>query len=47
MASIGLKQLSERAKKHENAATELDIDFINSDCRSFMEAYREVCDRLK
>ncbi|MBO4904877.1 MAG: response regulator [Lachnospiraceae bacterium] len=47
MASLGLNDLSERAKKHENAATGRDIDFIRSDSESFIEAYRDVCMRLK
>lgn len=47
MASIGHKELSERAKKHENAATNLDTDYIDSDSKPFMEAYRDVCSRLK
>ncbi|MBO4267406.1 MAG: response regulator [Lachnospiraceae bacterium] len=47
MASIGYMELSERAKKHENAAANLDTDFIDSDSKPFMEAYRDVCNRLK
>ena len=46
MGSLGLKDLSERAKKHENAAEALDIEFIRSDCDGFIEAYREVCKKL-
>ncbi len=47
MASIGLKELSERAKKHEYAAGDLDTEFIKTDSGSFIEAYREVCKKLR
>ena len=47
MASLGLKELSDRARKHENAAMDLDVEFIRSDCDSFIEAYREVCTMLR
>ena len=47
MASAGLMGLSDRARKHENAATDNDPDYILSDCEEFMEAYREVCNLLK
>ncbi len=47
MASLGLQELSQRAKKHENAAADLDTEFILSDCEPFIEAYRDVCMRLK
>ena len=47
MASIGLKELSERAKKHEHAAGDLDTEFIKTDSGSFIEAYREVCKKLR
>ncbi|MBR4528941.1 MAG: response regulator [Lachnospiraceae bacterium] len=43
MATVGLQDLSERAKKHEFAAKGKDIAFIRSDCEAFLEAYREVC----
>ena len=46
MASLGLKEVSERAKKHEYAAIEQDDVFIRSDSDAFIEAYREVCARL-
>ena len=47
MASLGLKDMSERAKKHENAAIENDTEFIRSDGEAFIEAYKEICTRLK
>ena len=47
MASLGLKDLSDRAKKHENAAEDLDVEFIRSDCEGFIEAYRNICNMLK
>ena len=46
LLSIGLKDLSERAKKHEFAVKENNIDFIRSDCESFLQAYQDVCRRL-
>ncbi|MCR5651663.1 MAG: response regulator [Lachnospiraceae bacterium] len=47
LLSVGLKDLSERARKHEFAVKENNIDFIRSDCDSFFEAYRDVCRHLK
>ncbi|SCY63116.1 Signal transduction histidine kinase [Lachnospiraceae bacterium XBB2008] len=46
MASIGLRSMSERAKKHEFAAKDNDVEFIKSECEDFFAAYREVCSRL-
>ena len=46
MASIGLGSMSERAKKHEFAAKDNDVEFIKSECEDFFAAYREVCNRL-
>ena len=47
MASLGLKEMSERAKKHENAAKENDAAFIRSDAEPFLEAYHDICTRLR
>ena len=47
MGSIGLDRLSNRARKHENAATDNDAEYILSDCEGFMEEYREVCNLIK
>ncbi|MCR5093994.1 MAG: response regulator [Lachnospiraceae bacterium] len=47
LASIGLKSLSDRARKHEYAGKDRDAGFILSDSEGFISAYREVCDRLK
>ncbi|MBO7096298.1 MAG: response regulator, partial [Lachnospiraceae bacterium] len=47
MATIGLSSLSERAKKHEFAARDLDKEFIKKDCEGFIEEYRTVCEKLK
>ena len=46
MATIGLKDFSERAKKHEFAARDNDMDFINADAESFIEDYIKLCDKL-
>ncbi len=47
MATIGLASLSERARKHEYAAMDNDIDFIKTDCEGFIEEYRTACEKLK
>ena len=47
MATIGVKGLSERAKKHELAAREGDTAFIEADAEGFLEEYRELCGKLK
>ncbi len=47
MATIGLSSLSERAKKHEFAARDMDTEFIKKDCEGFIEEYRKVCEKLK
>lgn len=47
MATIGLMSLSERAKKHEFAAKDNDIDFIKSDAEEFFREYEDVCSKLK
>ena len=47
MATIGLASLSDRAKTHELAAKEGNIDFIKKDCDGFLEEYRTVCEKLK
>ena len=47
LLSIGLKDLSERAKKHEFAGKNQDIDFIMSDYEAFLKAYEDICRRLK
>ncbi|MCR4762855.1 MAG: response regulator [Lachnospiraceae bacterium] len=43
MASVGVMGVSERAKKHEYAATDRDLDFIRSDCEDFFKAYHDAC----
>ncbi len=47
MATIGLSSLSDRAKQHEFAARDGNIDFIKKDCEGFIEEYRTVCEKLK
>nr|MCR5624860.1 response regulator [Lachnospiraceae bacterium] len=46
MATIGLKDFSERAKKHEFAAKDNDTGFIYSDSNSFIKDYLELCEKL-
>jgi signal transduction histidine kinase/DNA-binding NarL/FixJ family response regulator len=47
MATIGLNDLSERAKKHEFAAKDNDTAFILGDADDFINAYVEVCRKLE
>ncbi|MBR6404031.1 MAG: response regulator [Eubacterium sp.] len=47
MATLGLKEFSERAKKHEFAAKENDLAFICSDAEEFIDEYVELCRKLK
>lgn len=47
MATIGLNEFSERAKKHEFAARDGNIDYINGDADAFINDYKELCERLK
>lgn len=47
MATIGLKDLSEQAKKHEFAAKDNDTEFITADSESFISEYAEVCGKLR
>ncbi len=46
MATIGLKEFSERAKKHEFAARDNDIAFIYGEADSFINEYIEICKEL-
>ena len=47
MATLGINGLSERAKKHEFAAKENNAEFIFGDSEEFIDAYTEVCRKLK
>ena len=46
MATIGLMPFSERAKQHEYAAADSDLEFIKNDCEKFYAEYREICSKL-
>ncbi len=46
MATIGLKEFSERAKKHEFAARDNDIAFIYGEADSFINEYIDICKKL-
>lgn len=46
MATIGLQDFSDRAKKHEFAAKENNTEFIESDSEEFLKKYAEICRRL-
>ena len=47
MASVGHKELSEHAKKHEAAAKDRNTEYILSDCEAFFKAYLDVCSAMK
>ena len=47
MATIGLKELSKRAEKHEFAAKGNDTEFIRSDAEGFITEYNDVCRKLR
>ncbi len=47
MASLGLKDLSEKSQKHEKAAETADTEYILSDYEAFIEAYRNVCSKMR
>ena len=47
MATVGIKGLSEWAKKHEYASRDGDIDYVRGDYESFISEYRHVCDIIK
>ncbi|MCR5654974.1 MAG: response regulator [Lachnospiraceae bacterium] len=46
MATIGLKDFSERAKKHEFAAKDRDMDTILADADSFLKDYNDLLEKL-
>lgn len=46
MATIGVKAFSERAKKHEFAAKEGNLEFLQEDIDSFIEDYNNLCKKL-
>ena len=47
MATIGMNKFSERAKKHEFAAKDNDIDYILGDAGEFMDEYLQLCNELE
>ena len=46
MATIGLKDISEHAKRHEFAAKDNNLDYINEDGAAFIGEYRDICAKL-
>ncbi len=46
MLTIGLKDFSERAKRHEFAARDNDTEFIKQDADAFIDKYLEICKQL-
>ena len=47
MATIGMKDFSDRAKKHEFAAKNEETDFIYADAEEFLNKYAEICEKIK
>jgi len=47
MATIGMKDFSDRAKKHEFAAKNEETDFIYEDAEKFLNKYAEICEKIK
>ena len=47
MATLGLKEFSERAKRHEYAAKDNNTDFIFAEAESFINDYVELCKKLE
>ncbi len=46
MATIGLKEFSEKAKTHEFAAKDDDTDYIYENSEAFIQEYTEICQKL-
>ena len=46
MATIGLSELSERAKRQEFAVKEGNYDLVREDGEDFIAAYEELCGKL-
>lgn len=46
MATIGVKGLSERAKKHEFASKEGNNAFIDEDYEGLLAEFKDICDRM-
>ncbi|SEQ95677.1 Signal transduction histidine kinase [Lachnospiraceae bacterium NE2001] len=46
MATLGLSDFSERAKKHEYAARDNDLAFIDGDAEGFISEYLDICNKL-
>ena len=46
MATIGLKDFSERSRKHEYAAKDNDLTFIYGDSESYINEYINLCKKL-
>ena len=46
MATIGMNDLSARAKQHEFAGKERNADFIKEDAEGFFKEYEDTCRKL-
>ena len=47
MATIGWKEMSELAKKHEFAVKEENLDFVRDEYEAFLDAYQNACASIK
>ena len=47
MLTVGLKDFSERAKKHEFAAKENNTEFIYAEAEDFINEYTGLCRKLE
>ena len=47
MATVGIMNMSERAKKHELAAKNNETEFIESDYEAYLKEYEVLCKKIK
>ena len=47
MATIGMSEFSEKAKQHEYAAKDNNIDFIKENAETFIGEYEDICRKLE
>ena len=47
MATIGVRELSERAKQHEFASKEGNIAFIDEDYEGLLDDFKNLCEKMR
>ena len=47
LATIGAKEMSERARQHEYAVKDNNFDFVLKDHEAFMNGYADLCKRME